>query len=175
MLQHVTPVSIFVGLILLAILLLVSGVVLLLGFENVRGRFIRSGETQDGSKPTGKALADVSHATGNTPRSALRPYRVAKSQGQSHNDQMIGLLLVLAGLGMLYVVPAMLYSSWREEEPRPPRWQEDPASRRDRVSSSQAGQGLLGALTLVVLIVSFAMLKPEKQTQKSRTELSGQL
>lgn len=177
--SRTAPVSIFLGLILLAIVLLVTGVILLVGFENIRNRV--SGDTaapvQSGIRASGKDLAEASDAVGITPRSALRPYRVAKSHGQSHNDQMIGLLLVLAGLGMLYIVPFMLFSSRSKEELRhrePPRWQEDAASRRDRVSSSQAGQGLLGAMTLVVLIASFAMLKPEKKPKKASSSMGPQ-
>ena len=174
-LTHLCVVSIFVGLIILAILLLASGVILIVGFENVRGRFTRDNTALASShaKVDGKTLAADSDAMGTTPRSAMRPYRVAKAQHQSHNDQMIGLLLVLAGLAMLYIVPSYLFTPRSDagngsRVHEPPRWQEDSASREDRISSSGAGQGLLGALTLVILIGSFAMLKPEKQTKKTK-------
>lgn len=196
--------ALFVGLILLAILLLASGIVLLLGLENIRDRFastekdVADGDLSAAPASSQRARASANGATSSEDieldelgrplpvetskkaalqRSSMRPYRIAKTHNPSHNDQMIGLLLVLGGLAMLYVVPAFIFSgsSSSKDSAAPPRyespdWERERDNRDTRSGSSNTGQGVLGMLTLVILVISFAMLKPDKG---SKTEKVG--
>lgn len=108
---------------------------------------------------------------------SLRPFRSAKARLPSHDDKLYGLLFVIAGLSLLWIVPAYLLSSSSSstahplQPPPPPPQQhgygyrpEGPYSDQQRRSASKAGQGILGIVTLLVLVVSFALLKPDKST-----------
>ena len=103
----------------------------------------------------------------------LRPFRAAQARLPSHDDKLYGLLLVIAGLSLLWIVPAYLLSSSSSRahplQPPPPlpqygQGQEGPYSEKQRRSASKAGQGILGVVTLLALVVSFALLKPDKST-----------
>ena len=199
--QH--TVFLLVGLILLALLLLTSGIALLVGLENIQSRLFGVAPAQDATSPEVKASApsalervregdslgdsiemqDLSKrgtpVAGSAPTSAsspaLRPFRAAKARLPSHDDKLYGLLLVIGGLSLLWIIPAYLLSSspapaYPFQPPAPhPQYgygygNEGPYSEKQRRSASKAGQGVLGIVTLLVLIISFALLKPDKST-----------
>jgi Ca2+/H+ antiporter len=153
-----------VGLVLLAIVLLIVGISLLIGAEHLRTRF------SDTSAEASSVQATVDDP--NAPKSSMRPYRVAKARGQGRDDKLWGLILVIASLGLLWIIPAYLmnhtsksHSDPLADHPHPPL---DSNTRKEHASSSPAGQAVLGALALVVLLFSFALLGPEKQTKKAK-------
>ncbi|KAL7008085.1 hypothetical protein EMMF5_002267 [Cystobasidiomycetes sp. EMM_F5] len=173
-----------VGLVSLALVLLAFGFLLLVGIENVRTRWgsFRNPTAESNADVPSKASKKHSHTypppksvkksssstpASDAPRSSMRPYKVAKARSHSDTDKILGLVFVLAGLGLLWIVPAYLSSSGKSRpiDPPIPEWtppQEGRASRRVRAEDSASGQSVLGMITLAVLLLSFALLKPGK-------------
>lgn len=99
----------------------------------------------------------------------MRPYRVAKDKGVPRDDRLNGLILVICGLGLLWLIPAyFLKNKTPTSYEPPPSIPTTPSySRKYSLSDSTPGQAVLGVMTLVVLLATFALLSPEKQTQKA--------
>lgn len=170
-------VSAFIGLILLAIVLLVVGISMLVGVEHLRIWIaqLRSSSSTDGDKtPTATTAAS-------TPKSAMRPYKIAKAKHQSGDDKILGLLLIMASLAMLWVLPSYFFQRRTSNTNDDPLYhgggrtafEEGEYTRKDRNVNSQASQGLLGALALVVLLVAFALLQPSKKSASSASQAAA--
>jgi hypothetical protein len=166
----------FLGLLLLAIALIAGGVTLLVGIDHVKALF--RNKSSSVSPRAGAPNADATAATvtsDGTPKVSkahMRPYKVAKAQGVPSDDRLYGLLLVIAGLAMLWLVPAYLFKSKTSDTYQPPVPVETPPyTRKYSLSESTPGQAVLGVFTLVILLATFAMLGPEKQTKKAAETL----
>jgi len=210
----------FFGLLLLAILLLASGGVLLAGYENVAARLTGSnsideagsGEDDHGDEVASTVPADPldhhyppppvhparanknarTRTRGKDGKAALRPYRVAKSLHLGGDDKLWGLVLVIAGLSLLWIIPSYMFSSssstgtGRQQrgsnlaDPFTPptdygarssssssSW-----SHKDAVSNSKAGQMVMGFVVFTSLLVIFAFLGPSPSPSPSAAEQS---
>lgn len=155
----------FIGLILLAIALIVGGAMLLVGAEHVKSFIGRRGRT-----PAATTAAEgVTNGDTTVSKDQLRPYRVAKAKGVARDDRLYGLVFVIAGLGLLWLIPSYMFrSNTPQTYQPPPSYSDTPTySRKYSLSDSAPSQAVLGVITLVVLIGVFAFLGPETQTKKA--------
>lgn len=164
----------FVGLILLAIALIVGGAVLLVGAEHVRA-FVGGRQRATAQTQAATASSTSSEDTAVASKHDMRPYRVAQAKGVPRDDRLHGLVLVIAGLGLLWLIPSyLLKNSAPKAYQPPPTYSDTPSySRKFSLSGSAPGQAVLGVMTLGILLAAFAFLAPEKQTQKTADELKG--
>ena len=150
----------FVGLVLLAVALLGAGIALVVGAEHVRTRF---------SPQATQAVAAAVEGP-NAPHEAMRPFKVAKRQAMHEDEKLYGLLLVMGGLALLWILPGYLFKSRQIQLTPPivcPPAPQPQFLRHGTRDSWQSSQVFLGGLTLIVLLVSFAFLKPSNQTRKA--------
>lgn len=164
------PVGAFIGLILLATALIVGGAVLLVGAEHVKSLVGKRNSAAAAAEST-EATAPSAASRGEPPsKHPMRPYRVAKATGVPRGDRLYGLVFVIAGLGLLLLIPSYLFkdNSARVYPPPPPSYSDMPSySRKFSLSESAPGQAVWGVMTLGVLLAVFAFLAPEKQTKKA--------
>lgn len=169
----------FIGLILLAIALIVVGGALLIGVDHVKsllGR--RTSRAGHAASTTTAASTNTAGVDAPISKEKLRPYRVAKEKGVPRDDRLNGLILVICGLGLLWLIPAYLLkdknqSTYQPPIP-PPTYSDKPSySRKFSLADSTPGQAVLGVMTLVVLLATFALLGPEKQTKKATEKVQN--
>lgn len=161
----------FVGLILLAVVLIVAGGALLFGVEHVKQVL---GERSGHGATTDTAIATTAGSDGPTSPHHMRPYRVAKEKGVPRDDRLYGLIFVIAGLGLLWLIPTLVLKDKPETYQPPPSFSHTPPySRKFSLADSTPGQAVLGVMTLVVLLATFALLGPEKQTKKATEKVEN--
>lgn len=105
----------------------------------------------------------------------MRPYRVAKATGVPRDDRLYGLVFVIAGLLLLWIIPSYMFQDKTAQPYQPPpSYADTPSySRKFSLSDSAPSQAVLGVMTLGVLLAAFAFLAPDKETKKIGEALQG--
>lgn len=155
------------------------GILLLVGVENAReviaNTFHRDAQPLPADRPVATPSKAHSHAypppkvsrkvgDSSEQRSAMRPYKIAKARRHSDGEKITGLVFVIVSLAMLWLVPSY-FSRDDSSQADVPIIQPPPShtARKIRMDESQSGQTVLGMLTLAILLLSFALLKPGKE------------